>query len=107
MEDKPLTGQNGLYASAAFDKDSNEIILKLINTGQKAQTAIIVFKSSEKLETLAKMEVLKSEDLNMVNSLEKPTLISPVESEIALKGKNLSPALAGYSFSVIRIKVLK
>ncbi len=107
MEDKPLTGQNGLYASAAFDKDSNEIILKLVNTSQKAQTADIVFKSSEKLGTLAKMEVLKSEDLNMVNSLEKPTLISPVESEIALKGKNLSPALAEYSFSVIRIKVLK
>jgi alpha-N-arabinofuranosidase len=107
LEDKPLTGQNGLYASAAFDKDSNEIILKLVNTRQKAQTADIVFKSSEKLGTLAKMEVLKSEDLNMVNSLEQPTLINPVESEIALKGENLRTALAGYSFSVIRIKVLK
>ncbi len=107
LNNAPLTGQNGIYATAAIDNDSNEIILKLVNTGQKAQHVDIVFKSSEKLGTLAKMEVLKSEDPNMVNSLEQPTLISPVDSEIALKGKNLSRVLAGYSFSVIRIKVLK
>jgi alpha-N-arabinofuranosidase len=106
-DDKPLTGQNGLYASAVFDKDSNEIILKLVNTDQKAQIADIVLLSSKKPASLAKMTVLKSEDLNTVNSLEQPARIRPVESEVTLKGKNLSPELAGYSFSVIRIKVLK
>jgi alpha-L-arabinofuranosidase len=107
LNNEPLTGQNGIYATAAFDNDSNEIILKLVNTGQKAQPVDIVFKGSGKLGTLAKMEVLKSRDPNMVNSPEQPTLISPVDSEIALKGKSLSSALAGYSFSVIRIRVLK
>jgi len=107
LNNAPLTGQNGIYATAAIDNDSNEIILKLVNTGQKAQPVDIVFKSSEKLGALAKMEVLKSEDLNSVNSPEQPTLISPVDTEIALKGKNLSRVLAGYSFSVIRIKVSK
>lgn len=106
-EGKPLTGKNGLYASAAFDKDTNEIILKLVNSGQKAQTVDIILKSSEKLGNKAKIIILKSEDLNMVNSFEKPNQISPVESEVALKGENLSSELAGYSFSVIRIKVLK
>jgi alpha-N-arabinofuranosidase len=106
-EDKPLTGQNGLFASAAYDKNSNEIILKLVNSGPKAQTPDIVFKSSEKLASKAKMTVLKSEDLNKANSLEKPDLISPVESEIILQGKTVGQILEQYSFTVIRIKVLK
>lgn len=106
-EDIPLTGQNGLFASAAYDKNSNEIILKLVNSGPKAQTSDIVLKSSKKLGSKAKMIVLKSEDLNKVNSLEQPGLISPVESEILLKGKTVGAVLEQYSFTVIRIKVLK
>jgi alpha-N-arabinofuranosidase len=107
LENKPLTGQNGLYASACLDKNSNEIILKLVNSGEKAQTTNIVLESSEKLGTRGKMIVLKSEDLNKVNSLEQPILVSPVEDEFVLKGKTLTPVLAPYSFSVFRIKVLQ
>ena len=107
MGNKPLTGQNGLYASAAFDKNSNEIILKLVNSGEKAQTENIVLDSRKKLGPKAKIYVLKSEDLNSVNSLEQPTLVSPVESEIVLKGKTVNQVLEPYSFSVIRIKVLQ
>ena len=107
LENKPLTGQNGLYASAAFDKNTNEIILKMVNSDQKAQAADIVLKSSKKMGTKAKMIVLKSEDLSKVNSLEQPTLLSPVESEIVLKGKTVNQVLEPYSFSVIRIKVLQ
>jgi Alpha-L-arabinofuranosidase len=107
MENKPLTGQNGLYASAAFDKNSNEIILKLINSTEKSQTTKVVLESTKKLGPKGKSIILKSEDLNKVNSLEQPTLISPVEDEFVLKGKTLNPLLAPHSFSVFRIKVLK
>ncbi|MGC1391223.1 MAG: alpha-L-arabinofuranosidase C-terminal domain-containing protein, partial [Bacteroidales bacterium] len=107
LENKPLTGQNGLYASAAFDNNSNEIILKLVNSGEKAQIWNILLDSKKKPGPKAKMFVLKSEDLNRVNSLDQPTLLSPVESEIELKGKTVNQVLAPYSFSVIRIKVLK
>ncbi len=107
LENKPLTGQNGLYASAAYDKNSNEIILKLVNSGEKAQTENIVLVSKKRLGQKARMFVLKSEDLSMVNSLEQPTLLSPVENEIVLKGSTVNQVLEPYSFSVIRIKVLK
>ena len=107
MQNKPLTGQNGLYASAAFDKNTNEIILKLVNSGEKVQTENIVLDSRRKLGTKAKMFVLKSEDLSKVNSLEQPTLISPVESELVIKDKTVNQVLAPFSFSVIRIKVLQ
>ena len=107
MGNKPLTGQNGLYASAAFDKNSNEIILKLVNSGEQTRAENIVLDSRKKLGPKARIYVLKSDDLNRVNSMEQPKLLRPVESEIVLKGKNLIQVLAPYSFSVIRIRVLQ
>lgn len=107
LENKPLTGQNGLFASAAFDKNSNEIILKLVNSSEKAQTANIVLEGNKKLMSKAKVIVLKSENVNTVNSLEQPALISPVEQELIIKGKKINKILDPYSFSIVRIKVLK
>ena len=44
--------------------------------------------------------------LNRVNSLEQPTLISPVEKELTIKGKALNQVLPPSSFSIVRIKVV-
>jgi alpha-N-arabinofuranosidase len=107
QENKPLTGQNGLYASAAFDKNSNEIILKLVNSTGKTQTANVVLESTKKIEKKARIIVLKSENPDNANSLEQPSLISPVEQEITINGKKVNQVLDPYSFSVIRIKVIK
>ena len=107
LENKPLTGQNGLFASAAFDKNSNEIILKLVNSSEKAQTANIVLEGNKKLMSKAKVIVLKSENVNTVNSLEQPALVSPVEQELIIKGEKINKILDPYSFSIVRIKVLK
>ena len=107
LENKPITGQNGLYASAVFDKNTDEIILKMVNSTEKAQTANVVLESTKKLGSKGKIIVLKSDDLNNVNSLEQPILIGPVEQELIIKGKTVNPILEPYSFSIVRIKVLK
>ncbi len=107
LENKPLTGQGGLYASAAFDQHSNEIILKLVNSSDKSKTANVVLEGAKKLAAKGKITVLKSNDLNRVNSLDEPALVSPVEQEFTVKGKTVSHELAPYSFTVIRIKEMK
>ncbi|HEY3372258.1 MAG TPA: alpha-L-arabinofuranosidase C-terminal domain-containing protein [Prolixibacteraceae bacterium] len=107
LEEKALTGQNGLYASAAFDLASNEIILKLVNSTDKAQTETIALEGKKKINPKARMIVLKSDDLSTINSLEKPTHLIPVEQPLTIKGKRINQVLAPYSFSVIRIKVMK
>ena len=107
LENKPVTGQNGLYASAAFDKNSNEIILKIVNSAEKARPLRIVLESAKKLMPEGRIIILKSESINNVNSLERPAFISPVEKELTIKGKTLIPVLDPYSFTVIRIKVFK
>lgn len=104
QDNKALTGQEGLYASAAFDQKSNEIILKLVNSTDKPQTTNLLLDSANKLSSKGKITVLKSEDLEKVNSLEMPTLVSPVEQELRIKGKTVKQVLAPYSFTVIRIK---
>ena len=106
IDNKPLTGQNGIYASAAFDKDSNEIILKLVNATAKIQNETITFDCKKRLDPKAKMFVLKSDNPDEVNSIEHPKNISPVEQEVILKGKSIVLSLAPNSFSVIRIKMM-
>jgi len=104
IDKKPLTGQDGLYASAAFDQNKNEIVLKLVNSTAKEQTTNIVLEGAKKLVGKGKLTVLKSDDINKINSLEQPTVISPVEQELTIQGKTMKQVLAPYSFTVIRIK---
>lgn len=107
QENKPLTGQNGIYASAAFDQNSNEIILKLVNSTDKTQTTKVVLEGAKSLVAKGKLIVLKSEDLEKVNSLDKPTFVSPAEQELVIKGKTVNQVIAPYSFTIIRIKQIK
>ena len=107
QENKPLTGQNGIYASAAFDQNSNDIILKLVNSTDKALTARVVLEGAKSLDAKGRLIILKSDDLEKVNSLEKPTLVSPVEQELVIKGKTVNQVLAPNSFSIIRIRQTK
>ena len=107
MGQKPLTGQNGQYASAVLDKNSNEIVLKLINSTDKPYTSNIILEGLKKADPKARILTLKSDNVNNVNSLEQPTLISPVEKEIIIKGKAVNQVLEPNSFTVVRIKVLK
>lgn len=104
QENKPLTGQNGLYASAAFDQHTNEIILKLVNTSDKAVSVPVVLDGAGKLDSKALMIVLKSDNPDTVNSLEQPTLLIPKEQSFTVKSKTIKPVLDAYSFSIIRIK---
>jgi len=107
QENNPLTGQNGLYGSAAFDHKTSEIILKLVNTTNQVQLNNLVLDGANKLSSKGTVIVLKSEDLNRVNSLDQPTLVSPIEQEITIKGKNLNYKLEPYSFTIIKIKTAK
>lgn len=99
-----VTGQNGLYASAVWDNNSKEIILKLVNASDKAQTPEIQL-AGKKAAANASLIVLKS-DLKSVNSFSDPSAIKPVESTIAVKGGTVKQELAPYSLTVIKIKTL-
>ena len=105
-QEKPVSGANGLYASAAFDKSTNEIILKVVNTSDKAQSKEISIESSKKINGKGKWSVLKSGELKATNSIEKPKQICPSEQTIEVKGKKLSLVTEPYSLNIVRLKLL-
>ncbi len=103
-QDKPVTGQNKLYATAAFDQNTNEIILKIVNASEKAQASEIVLESAKKFNPKGKLIVLKSEDQKGINSIDTPMHISPKEQSIDMKGNKLNLVVEPYSFSIVRLK---
>lgn len=99
-----VNGKNGLYASAVWDKNTQEIIVKVVNASDKAQTTDLQLTTGKKVSSNGALQVLKSENLHGVNSLDNPTQISPQEQPIKVKSKNASISLPAHSVSVVKIK---
>jgi alpha-L-arabinofuranosidase len=103
-ENIPLTGQDGLYGSAVFDRFTREIILKLVNASDIPYGLTIILEGAKKLAPNAKLTLLSCDNPEKYNTLEQPGLISPTEKDFVVKGKTIKPELAANSFTVIRIK---
>jgi len=103
-EGKPLTGQNGLFATAALDKNAGEIILKIVNTTDKPQIQTVTLQTARKIMPRAKMTVLSGSELSSVNSIAQKENVAPADHEIIVKGKKLALTCNPYSLTVIRIK---
>ncbi|MBL7817765.1 MAG: alpha-L-arabinofuranosidase [Saprospiraceae bacterium] len=101
----PATGQDSLYASATKDKNTGELIVKIVNTLGKAQKAEIKLDGNTKFDTKGHLLILKSDDLEAVNSLDNPSVIAPKETTMDIKGKNVALTLEPYSFTVIKLKI--
>ena len=102
---RPLAGQDSLYASATIDKNTNELIVKLVNASGKMQTKEIQVAGVKKLNADAKLIVLKAGELDDVNSFNQPVKIVPTEDNLKLKGKKISLPLTPYSVTVVKVKM--
>jgi alpha-N-arabinofuranosidase len=100
-----VAGQDSLYASACIDKTTNELIIKIANTINQTQTVSLALNGLINANAKASMNVLRSDEMNAVNSFEQPFAIVPVSREVDVKNKILETKLSPYSFSVIRIKL--
>ncbi len=101
MNMKPIAGQegqNGLFATACFDKATNSVIVKVINTGDEEQT--IDLKWAGKAKDLkagfkeAEMITFRANQMNDENSLNDPLkitpktdIIDPATTEVKVTGK--------------------
>ena len=103
----PATGQDSLYASATRDKNTGELIIKIINTLGKTQTAEVKLDGTKKPDAKARLVVLKNDNLEAVNSLDTPSVVAPTETviDVNVKAKAINLTLAPYSFSLIRLKM--
>jgi alpha-N-arabinofuranosidase len=101
---KNLIGQNNLYASAVKDTNTNEVIIKLVNTTSIAQEVNIEFKGA-KLASKGTKTTLTSSNLNDENSFANPKKISPKQEEIKANVNRVSSSLSANSLNIIKIKI--
>ena len=105
LNGKPLTGQDSLYASAVIDKNTNEVIIKIVNNARETANIVFLIEGVKKLSSEGLITVLESESIDQVNSLDAPLAISPVTQSLKIKGKKMDISLKPYSFSVIKVSM--
>lgn len=103
-DQKPLVGQYNLYASAVKDSNTNEIIVKLVNTSANSQEVSLNIDGC-KFYSNGTIISLTSPNLDDVNSFESPKKISPVEKVIKIKGVKPQINLPAYSVSIFKLKI--
>ncbi|WP_269686294.1 alpha-L-arabinofuranosidase C-terminal domain-containing protein [Flavobacterium lacustre] len=101
---KPVIGQNDLFASAVKDVNSNEVIVKLVNTSATAQEVNVDLKGT-KLASKGTITTLTSPNLQDENSFANPKKISPTEAAFKLKNNKAQTSLPAYSVTVLKIKM--
>ena len=99
-----MAGKDSLYACAAIDKSTDELIVKLVNASAKLKTKQLNI-GGKKPALQGKKITLQSSDLRAMNSFENPMTVSPKEENIAVKGSVVSLALQPYSFTIVRVKM--
>lgn len=97
-------GQDGLFASAVWDQDKREYVVKVVNTSDKAQPVSFRFDGLGKKEILTGGRTIRlhSSDPLLENTIENSDLILPqeVETSVAGEGNLFSAEIAPHTFEV-------
>ena len=94
--------QDGLYASAALDERTHELIVKAVNaTGDARHVEVRL--DGARLAGAAKVTVLASADLEAENSFDEPTHVAPRESTAEVKEGVVAATIGPYSVNVWRV----
>jgi len=105
LNGQTVTGQDGLFASSVIDKNTKELIIKIANTTDKETESGFTVEGL-KLQSKGTLTVLTADSPDKVNTLDKPTEVSPTEQVVSVKKQAVSVKLAPNSFNVIKIKMI-
>lgn len=98
---KIISGENGLFASAVSDKNTQQVIVKIANTSNQKRTVSI---------DLKKMGALKGKNIKHIeytgengaeNTLDNPTLVVPTTKSSPLNPTKIELELPAFSFHVL------
>ena len=96
-------GEDGIFASAVFDKNKNEYIVKVINTTESSKSVKIQLNG---LKTISSVNAitLDCSDYEMENTVDNPNAIVPQETTLKAEGNTLNVSVAGKNFVVYKIQ---
>jgi alpha-L-arabinofuranosidase len=107
LDGKPLSGKDSLYVSAVIDSVNSELIVKLVNAGEKTETFDLNLSGIKSLKGGMTVTTLGVNDLYSFNAVNNPDSIVPVVTNAAVKGKKIQQLAAPRSFTVLRVKYVK
>jgi alpha-N-arabinofuranosidase len=99
------SGPGELFASASWDEQSREVILKIVNTARSQREVHISLGGSKQVQKNAQAIVLAGSDLRAENSLTEPMKISPVERPFTISSGEFDYRIAPNSLTVLRLSV--
>ena len=110
MDKKPVAGQegqDGLFASSVFDKQTGEVIIKVVNTSKSAQPVTINL-TGIKGERTAATITLSHNSMDDENTLDNPEKITPKNGSLKLEaGKKctvINDELPATTFRIYKVK---
>lgn len=95
---------NRCYAISGYDKETNEIVIKVVNAKDTPFTADIDL-ANVQVASNGKIIVLSSASQLDENSLDEPQKIIPVEKTWDKFGSSFTYSFEPWSFSIMRVKV--
>lgn len=109
MDKKAVTGadgQDGLFASAVYDKNKSEYIVKVANTSDGVQPLTLRLDGLKKTASLSKGRCIKltSLDMDKDNTVENPSVILPQEKALQVSGQSVNVEIEPNTFAVYILK---
>jgi len=105
MEGAPVTGKDGLYATAALDGNTGEVILKIVNAAGKRNDVRIDFDGLRRGKLVSgSCTYLQADDPKTVNTLEQEVVV-PRMRPVQVADRFLHLELQPYSFGVYRLQI--
>ena len=98
---KPVIGQDGLCASAVYDKNTNGYIVKMTNTSTAPKEVIITFKGIKSLGN-GKVTTLHADRMDAANTIEKKNNVVPKTADVQADGNVLRTTIPAKTFAVYR-----
>jgi alpha-L-arabinofuranosidase len=91
-----------IYASSSLDKESGEVIVKLVNAASEPADVGLILNGA-KPGSLAKVTVLSSASPKDENSIDEPEKVVPKSTTLSLSGNVIKHTFPANSFAVLRI----
>ena len=100
-----ISGSDNFYASAVIDKNSNELIVKLVNNSDQKESIVLDLKGIKKSDLMAKSLFLQNSDPLAINEVGKSPSVVPQEKSVQVKGKKATLDAEPFSFQVVKISL--
>ena len=97
----PVTGQDGLCASAVYDKNTNGYIVKMTNTSTAPKEVVITFKGIKSLGS-GKVTTLHADRMDAANTIEKKNNVVPQTADVQADGNVLRATIPAKTFALYR-----